>query len=675
MTNENQNIDPNAKPEKVPKKKGPIRFEAVVPFLIVVGLTWAYFFFLFDSNLRWALETGGYKMLGAEVNVGKVETSFWKAKLRIQNVQCTDPEKPAQNMIEIGDIRFGMLWDALLRAKVVVNEMAVEGIKIGTPRKSPGKVKPPDPVPANAPGQASAVEREANKLKKQALDKAQAEYSDNVLGDIASMLSGTSGEDQLKNIEGTLLSKQQMADFQKNLEDKNKAWQERFKALPKPAEIQGLQDRMNKVKTKDFKTPQELADSVKQFEEIFKEADAKAKSVQAAATDANSDIKAFDQGIKEIEAQIRKDIAGLEARFRLPKLDAKSISRSLFNQYMGPYLAKIERLRSVVQKYAPPNVMKKGSNEPDPAMQPHPRTKGISYEFGRPNSYPLFWAKKINVSSKAGAEPGAGDIEGTILDVTTNQTLTGKPTVARIKGSFPNDMIEGVLAQLSLDNTKEASVLVFDFAVGDYPISGREVVNSPDVKMAFASAVGSMTSKGTLVGLKELDFKLNNQMKSVTFDVTAKNETVQEVLKAVFAGIPVVTVDADVAGTLPEMAVEIQSNLGGEIQKGFEIQLQKKIDEAKAKIQAIVDQQIGQEKAKIEAEVAKFKNQADNEVKKVQAQLEAQKNQAQAKVDSSKKEFENQGKAALKNEEDKAKASIQKEAEKAAQDLKKKLGW
>lgn len=664
-----------AKTPKAPKKKGPIRWEAIIPFALFVGLTWAYFFFLFDSHLRWALETGGYQVLGAEVNVGKVETSFWNASLRIQNVRCTDPEKPAFNMIEIGDIRFGMLWDALLRAKVVVNEMAVEGIKIGTPRARPGRVKPPDPVPANAPGEPSALEKEANKLKQQALDKAQAEYSDNVLGDIAAMLSGTSGEDQLKNVEGTLLSKQQMADFQKNLEEKNRAWQERLQTLPKPAEVQALQDRMNKIKTGDFKTPQELADSVKQFEEVFKEADAKAKSVQAAGNDLNGDLKAFETGLRDIEAQIKKDVAALEARFRLPKLDAKAISRSLFKQYMDPYLAKLNRFRSVVQKYAPPNVVKKGSKEPDVAMQPRPRTKGVSYEFGRPNSYPLFWAKKISVSSKAGAEPGAGDIAGLITDLTTHQVLIGRPTVAKFTGNFPNDGIQDILAQLSLDNTKEASVVAFDFNVGAYPVSGREVVSSPDVKLAFANAVGSLQSKGTLVGLKELDFKLANRIQQVKYDVTAANETVQEILRGVFDGIPTVTVDADVAGTLPEMAVEVQSNLGHEIQKGFEAQLKRKVEEAKAKIQAYVNEQIGAEKAKIDAEIAKLKNQGEAEVKKVQAQLEAQKTQAQAKVDQAKKDFENQTQAALKKEEEKAKAGVQKEAEKAAEDLKKKLGW
>lgn len=672
--NSNDSSSTPPPPAKPVKKQGPIRWEAAIPFAIVVGLTWAYFFFLFDSNLRWALETGGYQMLGAEVNVRSVQTSFWKANLRIQGVQCTDPEKPQQNMIEIGDIRFGMLWDALLRAKIVVNEMAVEGIKVGTPRKTPGKVKPPDPVVPDS-GEPSAAEKEALRLKKQALDAAKSEYSENVLGDIAAMLSGTSGDDQLRNIESSLVSKKQIDDFQKSFEEKNKAWQARFEALPKPKEIQDLGERMNKVKTKDFKTPQELADSLKQLEEILKEADAKSKNVQSTATDLNADLKNFETGLRDIEAQIKNDIKDLEKRFRLPKLDAKAISQSLFKQYMDPYLAKVDRYRSIVQKYAPPKFTQKNKEQADPMLQPSPRAKGVSYEFGRPNSYPLVWVKKVSVSSTAGAEPGAGNITGTITDITTHQKLIGRPTVAKMTGDFPNDKIEQVLAQMTLDNTQPESVIAVDFSVGSYPVSGRQVVNSPDVTLAFTQAVGGIQSRGVLTGLKKLDFEFKNQIRSVTFDVAAKNATVQEILQGVFSGIPMVSIDADVEGVMPNLAIEIQSNIGREVQKGFEVQIQKKIDETKAKIQLAVNELIGKEKAKIESEVAKLKGQADLEVKKVNDQINAQRAQIQAKMDESKKRFEDQAKAAVKAEEDKAKAGLQKEAEKAAQDLKKKLGW
>lgn len=652
---------PQEKPKKIPKKKGPIRWEAIVPFTIVVALFWAYFHFLFDYHLRKALEIGGYYAIGAQVDIRSLESSFWKGTLRIQGIELTDSENPTQNMIEIGDIRFGVLWDGLLRAKVVINEMATENIQIGTARKFPGKVKPVEKEDPNKP---SFIETESEKLKNKALDQTQEKYGNNVLGDLASILGGTSGNDQLGKIEGTLASKAKIQELDKAYKEKAKVWEERLKTLPQGKEIQALGDRLGKIKTKDFKTPQELSDSLKQFDEIIREADQKYKAVQSAGNDLNSDYKNLDQGIKELDAMVKKDIAELETRFKIPKLDAKSISQSLFRPYIQPYLNKFYKYKAMADKYMPPNLKKKNKDEPDEEIQPHPRAKGVSYEFGRPNSYPLFWIKKMLVSSQAGSSPQAGNIEGSITDITSNQVLTGKPTVATLKGGFPTDEIKDFKLTLSLNNTKTLSEILFDLGVGSYPVNGRPVVQSPDVNLSFAKAAASLTAKGKLIGLKDFSFNLTNSLNQVKFDVQAQNPTVGEILKGIFDGIPVVNVNADISGTLPDFKADINSNLGPEIQKGFEKQVQKKIDEARAKIQAFVNDAVGKEKAKLEAEVAKFKSQLDGELKKVEAQLNAQKAQAEAKVNESKKRAEDQ-----------AKQSLQNEAQKAAEELKKKLGF
>lgn len=142
-----QNISNNTgKPTKDLKKKGILRTEAVVPFLIVVAILYAYFHFFFDMHLKKAIEWGGYQAVGAEVDIAKLETSFFRGTIRLQGIEVTNAEKPSHNSFAIGDIRFGVLWDGLLRAKFVVEEMAVEQIKIDTLRKSPGKVKPPEQI-------------------------------------------------------------------------------------------------------------------------------------------------------------------------------------------------------------------------------------------------------------------------------------------------------------------------------------------------------------------------------------------------------------------------------------------------------------------------------------------------------------------------------------------------
>jgi uncharacterized protein (TIGR03545 family) len=657
--------------EKPKKKKGPIRTEAVIPFAIVVLLTWGYFHFLFDYHLKKTFEFAGYHLLGAEVDIDKVETSFFKGTFRVQGVEVTNSEKPSHDMVKIGDIRFGVLWDALLRAKFVVDEMAVEQIEIDVPRKRPGKVKPPEPVKEEASKGPSAVD----KLKGQALQGVETKYNQNVLGDLAAVLGGTSTQDQMGKIEANLPSKARLKEMETEYQEKSKKWQEKLKTLPKAQEIQALGDRLGKVKIKDFKSPQELQQSLNEINDILKDADTKYKQVQSTGDELNSDIKNLDQGLKDLDAMVKKDVKDLEARFKIPSLDAKSLSQSIFYPYMAPYLAKFNRYKELFKKYVPPNLMtknkdKSGESQPD-NMQPRPREKGVTYEFTHEKSYPLFWVKKISISSKATSSEYSGNLKGLVTDVTSNQLLVGRPTVAQLQGDFPGMKVSDFLGKLTIDNTKELSHIGYEFGVGSYVMEGKELVQSPDVQIAFKQANGSLKSNGELVGLKDFKFELHNQFKNVDYQVASKTPAAEEILKAVFASLPAITLDADGAGELPGISMNITSNLGPELSKGFERQLQAKLGEARAKLQAFVDQEVGKNKAKLEADVNKAKSQAEGEVKKIQDQLNAEKSKGDAKVNQAKKDAENQAKKGVENE---VKKALGPDGDKKLDDLKKRFG-
>jgi uncharacterized protein (TIGR03545 family) len=647
---------------KTPKKpKGPIRWNAILPFTIIVVLIAVYMHFFFDMHLRRAMEWAGYKALGVEVNIADVDTSFWNASLRIAGIEITDSEKPTHDIVKIGDVRFGMLWDALLRAKFVINEASVNQIEYLVPRKHPGKVAPPPP-PSNEP---SALAVQTDKVKSAALSAVQEKYADNVFGDLVGLLGAGGAQGQLDKLQETLPSKAMLDKFQKDLQDKQKTWDAKIKTLPQGPEIQALGDRLNKVKYKDFKSPQELQNSLQQLDGIFKDADAKFKTIQGMSGDLNKDLASLDSQYKEIQKQVQIDVGTLQKHFRLPQLDAKALTMAVFEKYLGPYKEKFAKYKALADKYLPPKVMKKkgASEQADTSIQPHVREKGITYEFGRQNSYPLFWVKHTAISSQAGLTPNSGNVKGEIFNITSNQTLIGKPTTALLTGDFPAMEVSGLYAKLSLDDTKENSIIDYDIKVASYTMAGKELVNTPDVQIAFNKAQGHFQLGGQVVGLKQVSLNLDNKFNSIDYAISSKNDIAQQILKAVFTGIPVVTLTVDGKGTLPDVPLSINSNLGPELQKGFEKQLQAKIDEAKKQVQAEIDKQIGQQKAQIDAQYNQLKNQVEGAVKKSQTQLEGQKKQAESKVDQAKKDSTDQ-----------VKKNIQKEGQKAIDDLKKQFG-
>ena len=125
------------------KSQGPIRWNAIIPFLIISTLIYFYLVLFFDTHMKNAIEWVGYKALGTEVNIGQFKTSFIKGHVQISKIELTDGEQPEFNSLELGDIRFNLNWDALLRVKFVIEEIAVEGVQFMSKRKYPGKVAPP----------------------------------------------------------------------------------------------------------------------------------------------------------------------------------------------------------------------------------------------------------------------------------------------------------------------------------------------------------------------------------------------------------------------------------------------------------------------------------------------------------------------------------------------------
>lgn len=626
------------------KKKGPIRWEAIVPFTIFVTLIYIYFALFFDAHMRHAIEFVGTHANGAEVNIDDIDTSFWKASLEIKNIQVTDGDQPQKNKIQIGAMKWRMLWDALLRGKIAIADASILEIGVGTPRKRPGRVLPKPP-----PGTQSLTE----KVREAAIDQVQGQFDGNVLGDIAAIIGGTDPKDQLKNIENSIASVVRIKELEDEFKKKELEWKERLANLPQSKDLKALEARLKAVKLDRFNGPAEVQASLKELDSIYKETDAKIKNVESTGKAVGSDVNVYKNTIKDLEAMIKKDVADLEARLKIPKLDVKNMAMTLF----GPmFLGKVKEAKFYMEKarqYMPPKKTPEEKAAYDPP-KPHERIAGRNYKFGRPNSYPLFWLQKAEISSNPKNSEFSGDVSGTLKDVTDDPPTLGRPTIATFKGDFPKQDLHQVFGEVTIDHTTTNPTEKLALRVGDFRIKGQSLVNSSDVQLAFRDARAASEINAELAG-ERISLSTENKFSQVQYDVGAKNKIVQEILSNVVNSVPVVTLNASVKGSWKKedggLDLSMNSNLGAELQAGFEREIQAKIAEAKAKVRAIVDEKIGTEKAKLEAQYKKLESQLKGEVEKAQteitkfkAQIDSAKKQA---TDGQKKKLEGEAKKGL----------------------------
>lgn len=634
-----------AKPPKKPKVKGPIRWEAVIPAVILTALVGGYFTIFFDGHVRRVLEYVGTQVNGAEVNIGSLRTSFIRADLEITDIQITDKNKPARNLFAVGSIKFKMLWDALLRAKVVVDEASILNIQALNPRKSPGYVVPPPP-----PGKAgpSLIE----KAQDQVVSQTRKKFNENFLGDIATVLGGTDPKEQLKNIQSELKSDARIKQLETELKEKTAKWNQRIKELPQAEEIKQFEARIKALKF-DTKNPAEFAKNVGEADKILKEADKKVKLIEQTSKDVKGEVGTYSQAFKDLENMVQEDIADLQKRLKLPNVDGKEFSQQLFMQMIESKLVGVRKYVAVARKYMPPKkTAAQKQAEKDEQLVPPKRGQGKNYRFPITTGYPLFWLKHAAISSELGQSEYGGNIKGEIKDLNTDPAYLGKPTYFLASGDFPKQNIYGMDTKVTLDHTTEQAKDSIMISIGKFPVGDQKLSDSPDVRLAIQEAAGSSVLNATVVDEKiEVDVK--NVFGEIKYDLQAKNKMVGEMIDAILKGIPNVDLNANIEGSLSSFDVRINSNLGEELAKGFKAQLQVKIDQAKAELRKMIDTRIGAERDKLKAELDKTMGGLTKELDGKKAEVDKAVNQAKGQIEGEKKKggtkkLEEEGKKLIK---------------------------
>jgi uncharacterized protein (TIGR03545 family) len=624
-----------AEGKKPVKKQGPIRVEAVVPMLIVVGAIVLYFSVFFDAHLRRGLEYGATQANGAEVNIGKLQTSVFKASVLIGDVQMTDPLLPEHNRVQIGEVRFRMLWDALLRGKVMIDEATIENVQIDTPRKQAGRVLPPPPPSESGP---SASDKMMAKMKE--------EFSGNVVGDLAAIAAGANPSDQLKQIGGDLKSDAYMAELQRAMDETEQQWKTRMAALPRGEDFSALRTRLGNVKVKDVKDAAQLQTAVKELQAIRDEFEAKSKPIGEAGSSLSGDLKGLQTSFAGLDDVVRQDVRGLQSRMKLPSLDAGNLSRALFGMDM---LGKLQQARGYMEQarqYIPAKSKQ--------AAKPAPRNihKGRDYAFGHPKGYPAFWLRRAMVTSTL---PGGKGLSGEIRDAATDQALVGRPMTATLKGDFPQQGVAGVKAELVVDHTKSEPLERMELSVVRYGVAGRSLVNSPNVTLGFAQAAAAAGFTAELRG-EQVAIQASNKFRDVDFALTAQSTVVREMMNVSLAGLQTVSMDAKVHGTWGDLKWNLSTNLGDALASGMKRYLQEKMDAARKQIQAQVDQSIAAQRQKLMAR----RSELESRLKSALADKQAQVDKLRADLEAARRDLEQRKNAATDAQKQKIKQDANK---------------
>ena len=106
-----------------------------VGLVVLLALFWVL---LMDWIVERAVEEVGTEVVGARVDLDSADVGLFPVSVALFGLQVTNPSAPMTNAFEVGRIAAGVNGTPLLRRKVHIDELAVEGLRFGTPRESSG---------------------------------------------------------------------------------------------------------------------------------------------------------------------------------------------------------------------------------------------------------------------------------------------------------------------------------------------------------------------------------------------------------------------------------------------------------------------------------------------------------------------------------------------------------
>lgn len=498
-----------------------IRWPGLIAFLAAAAAIAVVWFLVIDTLIKKGIERTGTAMVGAKVELAKADLSLFPLGLTLTGLKVTNPDSPMTNAFEAGKIAFTMDGVNLLRRKVIIDEMTVEGVRLNTARKTSGEVKKAPPAEKPAPAGPPLL---------------------------------TFGVPDLKEVlaKEDLRSIKAVTELKAAVDGAKDKWQEELKSLPDSKKIEEYKKRIDGLKTSGNGVTGAVgsaADALKLQDDIKKDL----KRINDFKDSLDGKVLEYKRLAKEAAGAPGKDIDRIMKKYSLTPEGITNLSRV----FIGGRLAEwFEKSLGWYRRAGP--VFKQARKSDGVEVVKPPRGKGEYVRFQERNPLPDFLIRKALVSVII----PAGDIKGVMTNITPDQHILGAP----LKFDFSGDMlkglksvkINGVLNRVEPERPKDA----VNMDVAGLQVQEMVLSDSKDLPVVLKGALTDFSLRAGVVGEK-IDGRLTAGLKSVdiaTGGADAQN-ALQKGIASALSGVKGFNIEADVTGTLDDYDMKISSDL------------------------------------------------------------------------------------------------------------------
>jgi uncharacterized protein (TIGR03545 family) len=487
-------------------------FTIVLGLLAVVLIVW---FFVVDLVVEMMIEKQGTDKVGAKVELAEADLGLFPAGIELRGLQVTNPHEPMTNALDIRRIYGNIELSPLLKKKIIIPELALEGVKMGTKRSSSGAL-PGRPAPKKPKAEGVCSEAQTPSL---------------TMPDIDEILD-----------RADLQSLESISSLESDIQAARKDWQGKLAELPDTQEIMAYKDKLEALSDQKDRSLGSLLSSGSQAMSVAKELKADLDRLEEAKQAFTEGLEQYRQKVRSASQAPMRDVGRLMDKYSLSAEGLSNLSALLFGDSLCTWTNR------AVDWYNRIKPMLEGRGQNGTAEQPADQ-KGAT---------PDFLVRKALVSVNL----ASGDFSGTIRNITTNQRQFGTPLSFDFSGTglsrLQSVSLEGSLDHTKADMYKDAFELALqglkltDVSLSDsksWPLKLQEGLLNLDLDgrvmsgSLMAEAMASFDSTSFQLPLERGAGRLAESVASVLQDVSGLN------------------LSAQLTGSLEEYALQISSDL------------------------------------------------------------------------------------------------------------------
>ncbi len=397
-----------------------------IPLIIVVALV-AAIILSTDFILKTGIRLASQSAFGARCDIENVHLVFMNSSLEIHGFQQGDASDPMHNLFQFDSLICDIDINQLLSKHVAIDEMTVAGLALGTDRAESAYIEPKakkekkETVPDTAKN-AGQTEPLIPKFDYTGILKT---LTDRITAGVLSALPVADAQQLMQSLQNDLKTPVKTTEIKELSKTLVAYWQD------KPAElteqVTGFTEKVKNIQSISLNRESSIQDvqaAITQLTDLYNEGNQLQKNIQttykAVQSDSakiNSSISALTKAIDTDKKMISTSVSNITSEVSFSPAFFNEVANSVWNSVVGeagPYIEKGKKILAIVSG-------KKSDSKPK--KQPRKRLTGTTYTWGA--DYADVNIGKLHFS-------GMG-YTGEVLNISSNQYITGKPTTALVK--------------------------------------------------------------------------------------------------------------------------------------------------------------------------------------------------------------------------------------------------